>query len=99
MEMTDAEQELRDMSVAGPDICDTYCTSRRVQQCDTVPTKYTVAGGGDDPHQHGFGRHFVTPSLDTCSPGTPLTLKSSTDLVIGPPDSLAASLTARYLDQ
>ena len=97
MEMTDAEQELRDMSAAGADACDTYCTTRRVQQCDAGPTKYTVAGG-DDPHQHGCVHHFVASSLDSCSPGTPLTLKSPSGMLMGPPDSLSATLTARYLE-
>jgi len=93
--MTEAEQELREMSVAGADVCDTYCTSRR---CDTGPTKYAVAGG-DDPHQRGCVHHFMAPSIDSCSPGTPLTLKSSTGVAVGPPNSLAATLTARYIDQ
>jgi len=99
MELTDAEQELRDMSAAGADVCDTYYTSRRVQHCDTGPTKYTVAED-DNPHQHGSCiRHFVASSVDSYASGTPLTLKSASGVVMGPPNSLAATLTARYLDQ
>ena len=98
MDVTDAEQELREMSTAAADVCDTYCTSRRVQRCDTGPTKYTVTGD-DDPQQRGCVHHFTTPSVDTCSPGTPLTLKSSAGGVVGPPNSLSATITARYLDQ
>ena len=98
MELTDAEQELRDMSAAATDICDNYCASRQLQRCDTGPTKYTDVGG-DDPHQYGCVHHFMTPSVDSCSPGTPLTLKSSSGVVSGPPNSLAGTLAARYLDQ
>jgi len=100
MDLTDGEQELREMSAsaAAGDVCDTYCTTRRIQRCDTGPTKYTVAGS-DDPHQHACVHHFTTPGVDTCSPGTPLTLKFSTDETVGPPNSLAATLTARYRDQ
>ena len=97
MDLTDAEQELREMSTAAADVCDTYCSSRRVQRCDTGPTKYTVTA--DDDSQRGCVHHFTAPSVDSCSPGTPLTLKSSTGGVLGPPNSLAATLTARYLDQ
>jgi len=100
MELTDGEQELREMSAAAAaaDVCDTYCTTRRIQRCDTGPTKYTVAGD-DDPRLRACVHHFTGPAVDNCSPGTPLTLKSSTSGVVGPPNSLSATLTARYLDQ
>ena len=81
-------------AAAAADVCDTYyTTSRRLPRCDTGPTKYTVA---DDPRQHACLHQFTDTN---CSPASPLTLKSSTSGVIGQPNSLAASLTARYLDQ
>jgi len=57
MELTDGEQELREMSpasaaAAAGDVCDTYCTTGRVpQRCDTGPTKYTITAD-DDPLHH-----------------------------------------------
>ena len=117
-EMTDAEQELRDMTAAGPGlgggggvgVYDSYCTSRRVQRCDSGPAKYTVAVDQDDeldPPRGGCTVHrfTTTRSVDTsCSSGAvfPPLVKSSSGA--GGPlgtrgDSLAATLTARYLDQ
>jgi len=110
LDLTDAEQELglHEMSAAAvgassADVCDTYCASRTpraLQRCDTGPTKYTVTGDVDpdsvQAHALDCVHHFTTPcTMDTCSSGTPLTLKPSTAL----PNSLAATLTARYLDQ